>query len=208
MRVARIPAEASTAKSLQPCFRTAVLLLLLACQSFAIAAVDTKQLIVQDFGDVQPQPRTWTDKLGRHIEVCGGDWCQLVSQPAKPRVKDQSAWDAAFLMIFFFASSDDYRARRKESAMQLLGQYSASCPKQVRELETARCVLRGLSSSRDLKYFHTTYDEGARCVGRFSVDPPHFSQRLVCTSAPVRELDPADWARAHPRPNAAPAATR
>lgn len=185
-----------------------VLILLASCCSLASATVDSHRLVVRDFKDVEPPIRTWADKAGAHIEVCGGDWCQLVTRPSKRRLQDRGAWDAAYLMIYFFGSSDDYRARRKESARQLLDGYAAACPGRTQNLDTVRCVLRHLSTSQALRYFHVTYDEGARCVGRFHIDPPHFAQSLICASAPVRELDPADWARKHRQNTSSPVAPR
>lgn len=209
------PAQCSNALAMKIAFMAmacsrfvAGLFLLCGCALPAIGAADTERWTREDFGQVQPPLRQWVDKLGRHVEVCGGDWCQLVTQTSRAPAQGQDVWDAVYLMIYFFGSSDDYRARRRDSATQVLRQYANACPTRSEEIAVARCVLRYLSATRALRYSHVLYDEGARCTGRFSVAPPHFSQALTCKSVPVRALDPADWARAQGQPAKVPAVPR
>lgn len=49
----------------------------------------------------------------KKLEACGGDWCQAVV--LRPKSHDDSrAWDAVFLMFFYFDANDEYRARRSD----------------------------------------------------------------------------------------------
>lgn len=138
------------------------------------SAFSSKLVLKQDFHDAKYWPARQTKQS---IEFCGGDWCQEVigrnSQSA------ESAWDAAFIMFYFFDANDEFRGRRKVLAATLIDEYGKGCigSSEIR----AACVLGKLQVSHGFEYRRVQYDIGHRCSSIFSA-PPLISQgaEIVC----------------------------
>ena len=129
--------------------------------------------------DTKDAPIALWSKDGKHaLEVCGGDWCQLVIAPNKPAPRD-GMWDAAFLMAYFFDFSDDLRDKYKRTATAVMKAYKKECDATLGEV-AAECVLKAIQDKQGLRYFRVNYDIGHRCVSEFTAAAPHFTDKGEC----------------------------
>lgn len=139
-------------------------------------AMNPEAVLKKDYAD----KRYWPSGQGlrERIEFCGGDWCQEVLME-RPETSQKQAWDAAFLMFYFFDANEGFRSRRSATATRLLDRYSKSCVSGAPE-SRASCILQKLQSAHKLKYRRVQYDVGYRCYSEFDAAPPHFTNRGAC----------------------------
>jgi len=115
------------------------------------------------------------------FEVCGGDWCQAVIASKSRRYKSSDAWDAAFLMFYYFDANDEYRAQRANHAAFLMRPYQKKCDRQRADQRAiAACVLKVLGDQSGFRYLRVQYDVGARCESIFMTRSPYFSRAGRC----------------------------
>ena len=116
----------------------------------------------------------------KKVEACAGDWCQVVV--LRPKSHDDSkAWDAIFLMFFYFDANDEYRARRSDHAAFLLEPYKEKCRGHgTDQRRVAACALHELQREFGFKYRRAQYDAGGRCESNFMTHPPYFSRIGRC----------------------------
>lgn len=147
-------------------------LLLTDCKAGERDVINSEVVLKQDFTDKD----YWPDDGLNGIEFCGGDWCQEVryGEPASR----SSAWDAAFLMFYFFDANDEFKEHRKTHAMALLQRHGQGCAAGGREM--AACALKNLQNKHGLIYHRVQYDIGYRCTSLFIVEPPYFTARGNC----------------------------
>lgn len=132
-----------------------------------------KSILKQDF----PDSKYWPMRGNRlSIEFCGGDWCQEVI--GKNSIKAEAAWDAIFLMFYFYDANDEFRARRKTIAINVIDRRAESCEGNFDA--RAACALGKIQTLYGFKYRRVQYDIGFRCSSVFSVKPPHFSSHGRC----------------------------
>lgn len=134
---------------------------------------DSKLVLEQDFEN----PSWPTIHSANKVEFCGGDWCQEVSFAdieARPR-----AWDAAFIIFYFFDANEHFTRRREAVARFLLDVHGGHC--RGNQVERAACTLRELQEKNGLGYRRVKYDIGYRCSSLFEVKPPYFTNVGECT---------------------------
>lgn len=117
------------------------------------------------------------------IEACGGDWCQLVKVKKGPSTRklEVPAWDAIFLMFYFFDASPTYVAQLEAEANLVLQKYRSRClPHSPPTRADAGCVLSALEKRHGFTYWRVNYDIGARCESRFTPTAPYFTNEGDC----------------------------
>ena len=142
-------------------------------------AVTTKNIVYADFNQKNAPIAIWNERKSRNIEVCAGDWCQLVQWRPPVRTKDIYAWDAIFLMAYFFDLPDDYQLKRRSLAMSLLAKHGGKCEITLTR-GAAACVLEQLQRQHGFKFWRVQYDIGARCVSQFIPQTPYFTKEGEC----------------------------
>jgi hypothetical protein len=110
------------------------------------------------------------------IEFCGGDWCQEV-QFKTADAKD-AAWDALFLMFYYFEPIPSFQSTGAEVASSLL-EKSGACS-QPDSRAKAGCVLQVLQREYGLTYRRVQYDVGSRCWSEFRPVSPYFTNLGDC----------------------------
>ena len=145
--------------------------------SASAVASDTLSLLKADLradGRKIEAVRLLGDKT--RFEVCGGDWCQTVVASGRKAYKESHAWDAAFLMFYYFDANEEYQARRADHAELLMHRYRKKCIRQESDQRAvAACALKALSDQFGFSYRRVQYDVGARCESVFVTRAPYFS---------------------------------
>lgn len=132
----------------------------------------SKSILRSDFSEKKYWP---TYGKARSIEFCGGDWCQEVTVKMK---QSDAAWDAIFLMFYYFDANDQYKERRGEWAAALLNKHGGKCVG-ASEVKAA-CALGKLKDMHGFEYRRVQYDVGSRCHSTFNVKPPYFGNKGAC----------------------------
>lgn len=134
--------------------------------------LSSQSILRSDFSEQKYWP---TYGAARNIEFCGGDWCQEVTVKTK---RSAAAWDAVFLMFYYFDANDQYRERRGGWAVALLSKHGEKC---VGASEAkAACALGKLKERYGFEYKRVQYDVGSRCSSNFNVKPPYFGNKGGC----------------------------
>lgn len=158
-----------------------VLLLLFPCAaawSDENIAYAPETVLKTDYPDANQRPTSRSVGTLRVVEFCGGDWCQEVSSGGD--APTEMAWDALFVMFYYFDANDVFRKRRKLTAEGILGKYLKDCKFDTEEANVS-CVLEKLQVAHGLAYRRVQYDIGFKCSSEFRVAPPHFTKHGVCT---------------------------
>ncbi|UHQ23021.1 hypothetical protein LVB77_20635 [Lysobacter sp. 5GHs7-4] len=134
--------------------------------------LSSQSILRNDFSEQKYWPKY---EVPRSIEFCGGDWCQEVTVKTK---RTTAAWDAVFLMFYYFDANDQYRERRDEWATVLLSKHGKKC---VGTSEAkAACALGKLKELHGFEYRRVQYDVGSRCSSNFEVKLPYFGNKGSC----------------------------
>ena len=136
----------------------------------------SKKILMADYKDKEYWPALYTKK-NKAIEFCGGDWCQEVVLNRADSV--QAAWDALFLIFYYYDANEQYTKKRSAHAKFILAGYAEEC-RSSNDDKKVSCVLSKLQAKHKFQYNRVQYDIGGRCTSVFSAKPPHFTGRGRC----------------------------
>lgn len=145
------------------------ILLGVSLQSFGSAP---RKVLQDEFNSRDMPIAIWSDGPRKLIEVCTGDWCQLVESRAAQENQD-ATWEALFLLAYFFDLSDERKAKLTPVAQDLVAKYANNCGREL-DRATASCILAAIQRAHDLSYRRVQYDINSRCVSTFVPREPYF----------------------------------